>query len=148
MAAQNAPADRMKRAKPRHAFDGLAEHLAEPQLHLARRLVGEGDRQDLAGAGAAHAENMGDATGQHARLAGAGPRQHQDRSVQRFHRLALLGIEACEILRGRSRPCARSNTASRRLVVGDALRGQLVRLSHANRLPPTMAPRGREGEPS
>ena len=30
----------------------------------------------------------------HARLAGAGAGQHQYRPVERFHRLALLGIEA------------------------------------------------------
>ena len=86
--------------------------------------------------------------GQHAGLAGAGAGQHQHRAVQRFHRLALLGIEPGEILRGRGRARARGNAASRGLVVGDAVMGQLVRLGHANRLTPTMAPRGREGEPS
>ena len=149
MGAQDASADRMEGAEPRHAFDGLAEHLAEPQLHLARGLVGEGDGEDFAGPGAALAEDVGDAAGQHAGLAGAGARQHQHRAVQRFHRLALLGIEAGEILRGRGRPRTRGNAAGRGLVVGDAVMGgQLVRLGHANRLPPTMAPRGREGEPS
>ena len=130
MGAQDAPADGMKGAEPRHAFDGLAEHLAEPQLHLARRLVGEGDGEDFAGAGAAHAEDVGDAAGQHAGLAGAGARQHQHRSVQRFHRLALFGIEAGEILRGRGRPGARGDATCRGLVVGDAVMGQLVRLGH------------------
>ena len=76
------------------------------------------------------------------------PAKHQHRPVQRFHRLALLGIEPGEILRGRGRARARGNATGRGLVVGDAVMGQLVRLGHANRLPPTMAPRGREGEPS
>ena len=94
-------------------------------------------------------EDMGDAAGQHARLAGAGAGQHQHRTIQRFHRLALLGIEAGEILRGRSRPGARGDAASRGLVVGNAVMGQLVRLGHMRFvLCPTMAPRGREGEPS
>jgi len=148
MGAQDPSADGMKGPEPWHAFNGLAQHLAEPQLHLPRRLVGEGDRQDLPGTGAAQAEDVGDAAGQHAGLAGAGPGQHQHRSVQRFHRLALLGIEAGEILRGRGRTRTRGDAASRGLVVGHAVMGQLVRLGHANRLPPTMAPRGREGEPS
>jgi hypothetical protein len=76
------------------------------------------------------------AAGQHPRLAGARAGQHQHRSIQRFHRLALLGIEACEILRRGGRACARSNTASRGLVLGDAGMGQSVRLGHANRLNP------------
>ena len=148
MGAQDASADRMKGAEPRHAFDGLAEHVAEAKFHLARGLVGEGHRQDFAGAGAAHAEDVGDARGQHPGFAGAGARQHQHGSVQRFHRLALLGIEPGEILRGRGRPGARGNATGRGPMVGNAVMGQLARLGHANRLPPTMAPRGREGEPS
>ena len=72
MAAQDARADRMKGAEPRHALDRLADHLADALLHLARRLVGEGDREDFRRPGAAKAENMRDARGQNARLAGAG----------------------------------------------------------------------------
>ena len=148
MGAQDAAADGVEGAEPRHAFHGLAQHLAEPQLHLPRRLVGEGHREDFAGAGAALAEDVRDAAGQHAGLAGAGAGQHQHRSVQRFHRLALLGIEAGEILRRGGRARARGNAASRGLVIGNAAMGQFVRLGHANRLPPTMAPWGGEGEPS
>ena len=62
--------------------------------------------------------------------------------------LMMLGIEAGEILRGRGCARPRGDAASRGLVLGDALIRQLVRLGHANRLPPTMALRGREGEPS
>ena len=50
------------------------------------------------------AQDVGDARGQHAGLAGAGAGQHQNRAVQRLDRLALLGIEAVEILRGRPPP--------------------------------------------
>ena len=146
--AQDASADRMEGAEPRHALDGLAEHVAEAQFHFARRLVGEGDREDFVGPRPAHAEDVGDARGQHAGLAGAGARQHQDRSVQRFHRLTLLGIETCQILRRCGCARTRGNASGHRLMVGDGLMGQLVRLGHANRLVPTMAPRGREREPS
>ena len=135
MDSQDAAADGMKGTKPRHAFHRLAEHVAEPQLHLARRLVGEGDREDFAGSRATLAQDVGDARGQDARLAGAGPGQHQHRALQRLHRLALLRIEACEVLRACRGACARGNTASRRLVVGNGGM-QSVRLGHANRLPP------------
>jgi len=148
MAAQDAPADRMEGAEPGHALDRLAQHLAEPKLHLARRLVGEGDRENFAGTGAALAQDVGDPAGQHPGLAGAGARQYQDRAVQRFHRRALLGIEAGKVGRAGSGPGTRSNTARHRLVVGKASIRQLVRLGHANRLPPTMPPWGRKGEPS
>ena len=41
---------------------------------------------------------MGDAGGEHARLAGAGAGQHQQRAVERLDRLALLGVERVEIM--------------------------------------------------
>ena len=41
-------------------------------------------------------QNMGDARGQHPRLAGAGAGEHQNRPVERLDRLALFGIERGE----------------------------------------------------
>ncbi len=121
MAAQDLHPDCMEGAEPRHAFHRLADHLADPQLHLPRRLVGEGHRQDFRRPGAAEAQDMGDARGEHAGLAGAGPGQHQHRSVQRLDRLALLRIEAGEIFRvPRRGPRTRGDAASRGLVVGNA----------------------------
>ncbi|MGY4326214.1 hypothetical protein ACVWWG_000628 [Bradyrhizobium sp. LB7.2] len=116
-------------------FDGMAEHLAEPVLHLAGGLVGEGHRQDLGGARAALAQDMGDARGQHAGLAGAGAGQHQNRAVQRLHRLALLRIEPGQVLRAHRGPRTRGDAAGCGLVVGDALGRDLARLGHANHLP-------------
>ena len=58
------------------------------------------------------------------------------------------GLSPVEILRGRRGARTRGNAASRGLVLGNAVMGQLARLGHANRLVPTMAPRGGEGEPS
>ena len=148
MGAQDATADRMEGAEPRHAFDRLAQHLAEPELHLPRRLVGEGDGENFARAGAPLAQDMRDPAGQDTGLAGAGARQHQDRAIKRFHRFALLGIEPCEIGRCRGRPRACSNAAGGGLVVGHLMRGQSVRLGHCESFIPTMAPRGRKGEAS
>ena len=52
MAAQHARADGMEGAEPQ-PVGGAADLAADPLPHLARRLVGEGDGQDLAGKGPA-----------------------------------------------------------------------------------------------
>ena len=41
---------------------------------------------------------MGDARGEHTRLAGAGAGKHEKRPVERLDRLALLGVERVEIV--------------------------------------------------
>ncbi len=104
----------MEGAEPRHALDHAADNVADAVLHLARGLVGEGDRENFARPGAAEAENMGDAHGEDARLAGAGAGQHQDRTVQRLDREPLLGIQPGQIgRRRRIRLRARGNAARR-----------------------------------
>ena len=116
VAAQNFHADRMERAEPRHALDHTADDGADAGLHLARRLVGEGDRQNLAGPGAAGGEDMGDAHGEHAGLAGAGAGQHQHRAVERLDREPLLRVEPGEIgapaAPARARQCRRGRGPS------------------------------------
>ena len=121
VAAQDLHADRMERAEPRHALDHLADHRADAQLHLARRLVGEGDGEDFGGARAAEREDVGDARGQHARLAGSGAGEHQHRAVQRLDRGALLRIEAGEIGRRDLRARARRDPAGGRGTSGELL---------------------------
>ena len=100
MAAQELGADRVERAEPLHAFEHAADQVADAVLHLARRLVGEGDGEDLAGPGAAGGEDMGDAGGEHAGLAGAGAGEHQHRPVQRLDREPLLGVQLVEVALG------------------------------------------------
>ena len=51
VAAQDFHADRVEGAEPRHALDHAADDVADARLHLARRLVGEGDGENLARAG-------------------------------------------------------------------------------------------------
>ena len=97
MTAQHLGADGMKGAQPLHAFDHAADQGADALLHLARRLVGEGDAQDLARPGAAGGQDMGQARGQHPGLAGAGAGQHQHGAVHRLHRFALFLVQAGEI---------------------------------------------------
>ena len=135
VAAQDLHADGMEGAEPRHALDHLADDLADAVLHLARRLVGEGDGEDLARPGAAEAEDVGDAHGEHAGLAGAGAGQHQHRAVERLHRLALLGIEPREIGRAAARrgTGARGNAARRGGRRFGGFDEALQRVSHGKR---------------
>ena len=139
--AQDAAADRVEGAEPRHALHGLAEHLAEPQLHLARGLVGEGHRQDFLRARPALAQDVGDPRGQHAGLAGAGAGQHQNRSVQRLDRFALFRIEPVADIAGRPRP-AHARRCRQPLAGARGRRDGAVcsARSCSNRLGPTMAP--------
>src|SRR5262245_15759090 len=109
--AQDFYADRMEGAEPGHAFDNLPDHGADARFHFPRGLVGESDRKNLARARVAGGEDVGDARGQYARLAGAGAGEHQHRSFQRLDRQPLLRIEIGEIGRGRCRPRALCDAA-------------------------------------
>ncbi|HLX36254.1 MAG TPA: hypothetical protein VKR29_00585 [Candidatus Binataceae bacterium] len=80
----------MKRADPRRC--GPLDQRRNSLAHLGRGLVGERDREDLARVGVALAEQVGDTICDRAGLAGAGPRENQNRAVGREHRGALLGI--------------------------------------------------------
>ena len=93
MAAQHAGAQRVEGAEPQ-PLGGAAEHGGDALAHLAGGLVGEGDGQHLAGKGAAGQQDMGEAGGQHAGLAGAGAGQHQQRAVHGLDGFALLGVQA------------------------------------------------------
>jgi hypothetical protein len=93
--------------KQRRSASALREfrskQLLDAMLHLARRLVGEGDGEDFARPGAAGGEDVGDARGELARLASAGAGEHQNRPIQALDRKPLFGIEAGEIARARRR---------------------------------------------
>ena len=98
--AQDLDADGMEGAEPGHALHGAADQVADALLHLARRLVGEGDGQDLGAARAAGAHDVGNACREHARLAGAGAGQHQHGAVHSLDGGALLGVEIGHVGRG------------------------------------------------
>ena len=97
MAAQDADRERVEGAEPGHALDHAADEAADAGLHLARRLVGEGDGEDLVRAGAAGVQQVGDAGGQRPGLAGAGAGEHQHRAVERLDGGALGGVEVVEV---------------------------------------------------
>ena len=102
MAAQDLDADRMEGAEPAHALDRAADQGADAHFHLARRLVGEGDGEDFVRPSAVRCQDMRDAGGEYAGLAGAGTGQNQHGAVQRFDGAALLVVDAGQIGRGRA----------------------------------------------
>ena len=71
-------------------------------------------------AGLPRRNHVRDAGRQNAGLAGAGAGEHENRTVERLHRLALLGIERGEIGRPtrRSRARPRGNAAGLRRIFG------------------------------
>ena len=94
--AHQAGGQRMEGAEP-PALDRAAEQAGDPLLHLARRLVGEGDREHWPGMALPVISRVGETRGQHPGLAGAGAGQHQDRPVERLHGRALGLVEGGEI---------------------------------------------------
>ncbi len=98
VAAENARGDRMEGAEPDPVHGGANDRL-EPLAHLARRLIGESDRQQLARESPSRGQNMGEPRRQHARLAGAGARQHQHGPIYGFNGFTLRRIERCQIRR-------------------------------------------------
>ncbi len=96
MAAQQSGGQRMEGAEP-PALHRPVDEGGDAVLHLARRLVGEGDAEKFARPRPARHQDMRQARGQHPRLAGAGTGQHQHRPLGRLDRGALQFIERIEI---------------------------------------------------
>ena len=96
MAAQDAGGDGMEGAEP-EPLGGLADDALEPKAHLGRRLVGEGDGDDLRRPGAATRKDVCESCRQHASLAGAGAGEDQHRALDCLDRLALRLVEIGEI---------------------------------------------------
>ena len=86
-----------------------ADAAGEPLAHLAGRLVGERDRQDLAGVGDALLDQVRGALGHHARLAGAGAGDHEQRAVGVKYGFTLLRVQA---RRGAAQAAAASGSGS------------------------------------
>ena len=95
---EDARRERVERAEPEPIHRATDDRL-KPLAHLARGLVGEGDREELARECPPRGEDMGKARDEHARLAGAGAGQHQHRAFHGLDRRALRGIERRKIRR-------------------------------------------------
>ena len=98
--AEDAAAGRVEGEDPDRA-GRVAEHPLEPLPHLPGRLVRERDREDLVRLHAAHPDQVRDTVGEHARLAGARTRDHEQRALGVEHRLALRVVQHCEMVVGR-----------------------------------------------
>src|SRR5262245_40452752 len=103
MPAQDACAQSMEGAEPLHSLDGAPYQRADAFLHLARRFVGEGNRENLARPGLARGEDMREPRGQHTGLTRTCACEHQDRTFESKHRFSLFGIQAAQIRRLRGR---------------------------------------------
>ena len=81
-----------------HALAGGAHQGGDAFTHLGGGLVGEGDGQDLAGAGAAGGDEVGDAVGEDPGLARSGPGDDEQRRAGVGDGGLLGGVEAGEQL--------------------------------------------------
>ena len=74
----------------------MAEDLVDALGHLAGGLVGEGDGEDGVGGNAALFNEIGDAVGDDARLAGAGAGEQQHGAIDGLDAFALLRVHVVE----------------------------------------------------
>ncbi len=103
LAAQDPHARTVERADP-HGPGARPDEGLDALAHLARGLVREGDRKDLARLHIAVVEQVGDPVRQHARLARTGARDDEQRRSGVDDGLALLRVEPGEqLLRIRTR---------------------------------------------
>ena len=96
MPPQDFHADGVEGAEPRHALDGLAEHSSDALLHLACRLVGEGNGENAVRVHVPGLDQPGHAGRENARLPRARAGEDQRRLVGKGDRGELLGIEVFE----------------------------------------------------
>ena len=97
VASKHARGDRVKGAEPGHPFERSAGQCGDSLAHLARRLVGEGDGEDLARPCPAGGNEMREPGRQRRRLAGAGAGKHQDWAFGGQNSLALRRVQALQI---------------------------------------------------
>ena len=136
--SQDRAATRVAADRLRDQPHGLAHQRGDTVLHLARGLVGKCDRQHLLWPRGPCRQHMRDPAGQRLGLAGPRARQHQDRPVQRFHRLPLRRVQPVQI--GHRRPRHRA-LAQRN---GGRLKGIIFGIiTH----PPDIAPSPRHEKP-
>ncbi len=100
LVAQDPHAGRVERRHPHGPWPLGPTRCDHALAHLRGGLVGERDGQDLADADVAGGQQVGDAAGQHRRLARARARDDQQRRALVQHRLALLRVEPLEELIG------------------------------------------------
>ena len=94
--AQHPRGNRVERSDP-EPFRGTTDHRRHTVAHFTRRLVGERHGQDLVRPGTARHQDMADPGREDACFTGAGPGQHQKRTVNRFDGLALGVVQTLKV---------------------------------------------------
>ena len=94
--AQHAHAHGVEGAGP-HAARAVGQQGLQALAHLGGGLVGERDGQDLPRLHALVCDHVRDAVREHARLAGARSREHQQRPTRALRGLALRRVQAGEV---------------------------------------------------
>ena len=74
----------------------VPDQRADALPHLARRLIGEGDAENVSGQDAELIYKIGKAAGERAGLARAGARNHTDKALGRRDRLALRRVQSVQ----------------------------------------------------
>src|SRR6185312_14450573 len=97
VAAQHPGSDRMEGAEPGHALKRAAGQRRDSLAHFPRRLVREGDGQDLARPRLSSRDQVGEPSGQRGGLASACAGQHEQRSFSGENGFALRWVEAPQI---------------------------------------------------
>ena len=93
--AQDPRKDRVERTHADVAAAPRGDHPGDAFAHLLGRLVGEGERED-AGRIDPLFDHVGDARGEHARLARTGAGDDERRHVEVDHGVALRGVQPPE----------------------------------------------------
>ena len=107
------------------------QSLTDPLLHLPCRLVGKGDRSDIARVVAALLHQIGNLVGDDAGLARSGTRQHQARAGDILDRFVLIGVElhGPDLLAyDEGRHCTRNHPTSRTCCTADNRQSGVSRL--------------------
>ena len=107
---QHLRAERMERPDG-HVLHAGTQERVQPLAHLAGGFVREGDGGDPVRRHAADPHQVGDAVGDHARLATARARYDEERPVDRLDRFALVGVQPFEDVRCHGVLCSDYSTA-------------------------------------
>ena len=94
LTAQHAHAEAVESRNP-HVLGARANQCLNTFTHFGGSLVGEGDGENLAGGRAVGCEQVGDAVGEHAGLAGAGARDNEQGRAGVQHGFFLAFVEPC-----------------------------------------------------
>jgi len=96
ISAKNADAETVECGKRRLRECGVAENFFYALRHLLGGLVGKGDREDTVGRNATLLDEIRDAVGDNAGLAGAGAGKQKHGAIDREDSFALLGVHVGE----------------------------------------------------